>query len=239
VRVESAAAARGGETIGVSLVLVVLLCALALGWARGGSLDRLGMLPLRSRRLVVGALLAQVGGTVVGGPFYPAGLVASAALVVAFLVRNRGIRGTGLVALGLAANALVVGVNGAMPVSPQAAARAGVGVQDLLVGADARHELADDGTRLLWLADVVPVPLPLRPEVVSPGDVLVAAGLGQLVALGMVGAGTTGHVAGTAKGRPRRALPPLPEPSVRPAAPAARRPALPRRRATAPRRDPS
>jgi hypothetical protein len=223
----------------VSLVLVVLLCALALGWARGGSLDRLGSLPLRSRRLVVGALLAQVAGTFVGGPFYPVGLVVSAALVVAFLVRNRGIRGTGLVALGLTANALVVGANGAMPVSPQAAARAGVGVQDLLVGADARHELADDGSRLLWLADVVPVPLPLRPEVVSPGDVLVAAGLGQLVALGMVGAGTTPRAAGTTKGRPRRALPPLPETPVRRVAPAARRPVLPRRRAAPPPRDPS
>ena len=35
---------------------------------------------------------------------------------------------------------------------------------------------------------MIPVPLPLRPEVVSAGDVLVAAGLGQLVLLGM-GAG--------------------------------------------------
>lgn len=223
----------------MSLVLVVLLCALALGWARGGSLDRLGALPLRSRRLVVAALLAQVAGTFVGGPFYPLGLVASAALVVVFLVRNRGIRGTGLVALGLCANALVVGVNGAMPVSPQAAARAGVGTQDLLVGADARHEMADEDTRLLWLGDVIPVPLPLRPEVVSPGDVLVAAGLGQLVALGMIGAGTTARAGGTSKGRPRRALPPLPETAARPAAPAARRPPLPRRRAAEPPRDAS
>ena len=197
----------------MSLVLVVLAVALALGWARGGSLDRLGGLPLRSRRLVVAALLAQLAGTFVGGPFYPLGLVASAALVVAFLVRNRGIRGTGLVALGLAANALVVGVNGAMPVSQDAAARAGVGIQDLLIGADSRHEPADGDTRLRALGDVIPVPLPLRPEVVSPGDVLVAAGLGQLVALGMTGAGATDRAPrpGQPKGRQRRALPPLPQ----------------------------
>jgi hypothetical protein len=197
----------------VTLVLVVLAVAVAVGWSRGGSLDRLGELPLRSRRLVVGALGAQLLGTAVGGPFYPLGLVASAGLVVVFLARNRGIRGTGLVALGLLANALVVAANGAMPVSDAAAARAGVGVQDLVAGTDARHELAGPGTRLSWLADVVPVPMPLRPEVVSVGDVLVAAGLGQLVALGMAGSGATDRV-GTPRprrqGRQRGAPPPLP-----------------------------
>ena len=189
----------------MSLVLVVLAAALAIGWARGGSLTRLGALPLRSRRLVVAALLVQLAGTFVGGPFYPAGLLLSAALVVAFLVRNRGVRGTGLVALGLLANALVVAANGAMPVSAEAAGRAGTGVQHLLTGADARHELAGPDTRLRGLGDEIPVPLPLRPEVVSIGDVLVAAGLGQLVALGMLG--------GTDPARRRRrrgTAPPLP-----------------------------
>lgn len=198
-----------GQTIDVSLVLIVLAVALAVGWARGGSLDRLGALPLRSRRLVIGALLTQLLGTIVGGPFFPLGLAFSAGLVVWFLLRNRGIRGTGLVALGLLANALVVGANGAMPVSLDATARAGVGSQDLLTGQDARHETAGAATRLPWLGDVVPVPLPLRPEVLSPGDVLVAAGLGQLVALGMVGAGATAAVL-ERQGRPRRALPPVP-----------------------------
>ena len=205
----------------MSLVLVVLAVALVVGWARGGSLDRLGALPLRSRRLVVGSLVAQLVGTVVGGPFYPVGLAASAALVVAFLVRNRGIRGTGLVALGLVANALVVGANGAMPVSLEAAGRAGIGTQDLLARSDPRHEVADRDTRLPWLADVVPVPLPLRPEVVSPGDVLVASGLGQLVALGMVGAGATDRAPrpGPPQGRPRGTPPPLPSRTLRGPAP--------------------
>jgi hypothetical protein len=218
----------------VSLVLVVLAVALAIGWLRGGSLDRLGALPLRSRRLVVAALLAQLAGTVVGGPFYPLGLITSAVLVVAFLVRNRGIRGTGLVALGLLANALVVGANGAMPVSAEAAGRAGTGIQDLLTGADARHELAGPGTRLDWLGDVLPVPLPLRPEVISPGDVLVAAGLGQLVVLGMLGAGAPGQ----RQGRRRGAVPPLPawtSATMRSPAPRPRgRSRLPRRGSTSP-----
>ena len=170
----------------MSLVLAVLLVGLVLGWSAGGTLGRLGGLPLRSARLVGAALVVQFAGSVIGGPVYPLGLAASALLVLAFLARNRGLRGTGLVALGLLLNAVVVGANGAMPVSSDAAGRAGVSLQTLLTGADLRHVLADDSTRLLWLGDVIPVPLPVRPEVVSPGDVLIAAGLGQLVVVGML-----------------------------------------------------
>ena len=169
----------------MSLVLAVLLAALLVGWARGGSLERLGTLPLRRRRLVVAALLAQLGGALVGGPAYAVGLVAGAGLALAFLVGNRGTRGTGLVGLGFALNALVVGANGAMPVSLGASARAGVTTQYLLTGEDPRHEVLDRGSRLRLLADVVPVPLPGVPQVVSAGDVLVAGGTGQLVVLGM------------------------------------------------------
>jgi len=73
-------------------------------------------------------------------------------------------------------------------VSERAAGRAGVSTAAVVGGLDPRHERETPATRLRLLGDVVPVPLPLRPEVVSPGDVLVAAGLGQLVLLGM-GAG--------------------------------------------------
>ena len=196
----------GRHTTEVSLVVAVLLIGLVLGWAAGGSLDRLGNLPLRSRRLVVGGLGVQLAGSVVGGPFYPAGLIGSLLLITAFLVRNRGLRGTGLVALGLLSNVIVVGANGAMPVSRDAAGRAGVSIQNLLTGADLRHELVDDRTRAPWLADVVPVRLPLRPEVVSPGDVLIAAGIGQLLVLGMLAPRTVRPT--DRQGRLRRALPP-------------------------------
>jgi hypothetical protein len=181
----------------VSLVLVVLLCAVLVGRVCGGSVDRLGALELRLRRLLVAALVVQALGSVVGGPFHAGGLAASAALVGAFLVVNRGVRGAGLVALGLGANALVVALNGAMPVSPDAAARAGVPLDDVAAGLDSRHVVSGAATRLPLLGDVVPVLLPLRPEVVSPGDVLVASGLAQLVVVGMV----VGRAAGRAPAR--------------------------------------
>lgn len=170
----------------MALAVLALLVAVAGGVLAGGSLERLGRLVIRARGMVWGAVAAQAIGTVVGGPLYPIGLVVSAVLVAVFLVRNRGIRGTGLLAVGLLANALVVAANGAMPVSREAAGRAGTSIQDILLGEDARHEIADRETRLPWLGDVIPVPLPYRPEVVSPGDVAVAAGIGQLVLLGML-----------------------------------------------------
>lgn len=195
------------------LVLIVVLAALVVGRLAGGTPARLGALPLGSRRLVVLALAVQLVGAVVGGPAYGVGLAVSAALVVAFLSRNRGLRGTGLIALGLLANALVVGANGAMPVSAEAAGRAGTGTGALVAGADPRHELSGSQTRLPWLADVVPVPLPRFPLVVSPGDVLVAAGAAQLVVAGMLRQRPVPRLpvvaAGSAdgEGRQRRALP--------------------------------
>ena len=209
----------------MSVVLLSLLAAVVVGWARGGSLERLGALPLRSRRLLAFAFVAQLAGVVVGGPFHALGLVVSVALVVAFLLRNRGVRGTGLLALGLLLNALVVVANGAMPVSTAAAARAGVSTAPITAGADARHELSDATTRLPWLADVVPVPLPVRPEVISPGDVLVAAGAAQLVAVGMAPGAVrrasplvSGARPLVRRGRTASGAPP-PEPAVEPVRP--------------------
>lgn len=178
------------QTIHVGLVLVVLVAALALGWVLGGSLSRLAGLSLRSRRLVVAALLAQLGGAALGlagwsGSAYAVPLAVSAVLVAAFLLRNRQVPGIPLIALGLLLNAIVVTANGAMPVSIDAAARANVSIVSLATGSDARHSIAGEGTRLRLLGDIVPVPLPLHPEVLSPGDVLVAAGIGLLVVVGM------------------------------------------------------
>ena len=202
----------------MSLVVCALLAALALGRVGGGSLEALGGLALRRRRLAVAALLVQAAGALAGGPLTAGGLVVSAVLLLAFLAANRRVRGTGLLALGLLANAVAVAANGAMPVSAPAAARAGV--PEAARHLDGRHEPAGPGTRLPWLGDVVPVPLPVRPEVVSPGDVLVAAGLAQLVVLGM-------RPAGRQRPLPPPAAAPLsssPTPAARPS-----RPSRPRR----------
>lgn len=183
----------------MGLAIVVLVAAVALATAFGGRWHRLADLRLRSRGLVVAAVLAQAGGALVGiagfgdaRKAYVSGLVVSAACALWFCARNLRVPGVALVSGGLVANAAVVALNGAMPVSIVAAYHARVPIGAISAGTDARHEIAGSGTRWRWLGDVVPVPLPLRPEVVSPGDVLVAAGLAELVVLGMLGVGMMG-----------------------------------------------
>jgi hypothetical protein len=94
--------------------------------------------------------------------------------------------GVALLAVGFGSNALVVALNGAMPVSLVALARAGL---DIHVVNDPRHEIATVTTTLPWLGDVVPVALPWLGQAVSPGDVLIAAGAGLLLYSGMGGTG--------------------------------------------------
>ena len=113
--------------------------------------------------------------------WYAAGLVASAACALLFCALNLRTAGVPLVALGLMLNAAVVARNGAMPVSIFGASRAGVSTLSIATGSDPRHTIAGVGSSWRSLGDVIPVPLPLAPEVVSPGDVLVAAGLAEFV----------------------------------------------------------
>jgi len=178
----------------MGLAVVVLVLATVVAVALGGRWHRLGRLPLRDRRLVVAAVAAQVGGAIFGlldaadaQSSYVVGLAVSAALAIAFCARNLRVPGVALVTAGLVGNAVVVAANGAMPVSIDAAYHARVPIDAIAAGTDARHTVAGIGTHLRVLGDVIPVPLPLRPEVVSPGDVLIAAGLAELLVLGMMG----------------------------------------------------
>lgn len=165
------------------LAAFVLLIAIALGYALGGRFTTLGELRLRRGWLVVVGFLAQAGGAVAGGSAYAAGLGLSALLLGVFLLLNRGIHGVGLVTLGVLANGLVVGLNGAMPVSAAASERVGIGTP--AVRADPRHEPAGAGTRLRYLGDAIPVLVPFRPHLASPGDLVILAGLAELVVVGM------------------------------------------------------
>jgi hypothetical protein len=158
------------------LVVLVVFAGLVTGWLRGGRVRHLGDVHLRGGWLAVAAGLGQVALALV--PAAPRVLLAVplAALVV-FLWANRMLPGLGLLVLGLALNAAVIAVNGAMPVSRDAVLAVGAHPAEV---AGARHRLLDDGDRLAPLADVVPLPA-LR-TVVSAGDVVLAAGVAVLFA---------------------------------------------------------
>jgi uncharacterized protein DUF5317 len=191
-RAEAALPNAGRQTEDVGLTVLVLLVAAGVGRLFGGGWDGLSRVPLRSPGLLVAAFAGQLLGSTLGRVVemaYPVTLVLSAVLAAVFLGLNLRLPGMPLVGLGLACNALVVALNGAMPVSTSAAARAGVELSPTAAAStlanDLRHEPRDAATRVAWLGDVVPVALPGRPEVDSPGDLLAAAGLALLVLSGL------------------------------------------------------
>ncbi|MFA9445087.1 DUF5317 domain-containing protein [Egicoccus sp. AB-alg6-2] len=161
-------------------VLLVVLVAVAISAVRGGRLRDVAEAPLHHGWLLALGVALQVGVDVaaardvlVPGAWWTyALLLLSQLLVVGWVVANRHLPGLVLVAAGLAANALVMAANGAMPVSPEAIAALGIEGAEVPPG---KHMLLDADTRLPWLADIIPVP-PIR-SIISVGDLVLAAGL--------------------------------------------------------------
>jgi hypothetical protein len=161
-------------------VPAVVVIAVAFSYARGGRLRRLGEAPLHRTWLLFLGVAIQIGVDVLAarellGDASTIGWVAllvSQLLVVGFLASNWQLPGTGLVALGLVLNAVVMAANGAMPVDPGAIRALGLDGASVPLG---KHTLLTETTRLPWLADIWPV-VPLR-SIISVGDVVLAAGL--------------------------------------------------------------
>jgi len=175
-----------GRIAKVLLVLLVMVLAAGAALLTGGHLSYLADNTLAGLHWLAAAATGQVLGSLTGGIAYPVGLIGSAACIAVFLRLNLLRPGVALLAVGFGSNALVVALNGAMPVSLAALARAGL---DMVVVDDPRHEITTAATRLPWLGDVVPVALPWLGQAVSPGDVLIAAGAGLLLYSGMGGTG--------------------------------------------------
>ena len=168
------------ETIGVGLTVLVLVGAFALGRLAGGP-GRLAAPTLHRIGLLVGAFAVQVAEPVVAREVaysYPLCMAVSATLMLQFAAGNVRVPGVALATAGVCANAFVVIVNGAMPVSEPAALRAGISIEALALESDSRHEPLDGATRMPALADRFPVPIPGHREVDSIGDLGIAAGAG-------------------------------------------------------------
>ena len=164
------------------LILLAAVIAAGLALARGGSLRDLAATHFDHVWLLVTSLVLQVALDVWDPAWLGEGagqvlLAISYAGVVAFLILNRRLPGVTIAAVGLAMNALVISLNGAMPVSDWALRSAGgtESVSDQRV----KHEPLDDDTILPIFADLIPVPG--AGQVISLGDVVLGIGLARLV----------------------------------------------------------
>lgn len=180
-------------------VVTVVLLAVAISYVRGGRLRNVAEAPLYHGWLLAVGVVLQLGvdlaaarGWLAVDAWWTYGLLAvSQVFVVGWVVVNRHLPGLVLVAAGLAANAIVMAANGAMPVSSEAIAALGLGPVEVPPG---KHVLLDPSTRLPWLADVIPV-APLR-SIISVGDILLAAGLVPLTHRLMTWPATADETAG-------------------------------------------
>ena len=151
------------------------------GLAAGGSLESLARTSFRWTPL----LAVSLGGQLLFLYWSPPWLADSAtlwillalnALVALFLALNRKLPGTLLASVGLALNVVVIGLNGAMPVSDRAAEIAGI--EPVSPEGVFKHERLTEDTRLPILADALAVPF--ASSVYSIGDVYLALGIAYL-----------------------------------------------------------
>jgi hypothetical protein len=104
-------------------------------------------------------------------------------VVLGFAVANLRLVGMGLIALGLAANGLVIVVDHGMPVRGSAVVAAKVASEAKLhtLHFGAKHHLEKSGDHWMVLADIIPLPLPLSPAVLSFGDLVMDFGVADLL----------------------------------------------------------
>jgi len=167
----------GARMLWVALVLGV---AVLIALLRGGSLSRFAQIDLRLWwLLIVGAVVQGIANLLPADKEWSQEvavtliLISFGFLMIVVLANHREV-GMWIAGLGILMNFIVIGANAGMPVLPQAAVIAGADSTDLAL--DAKHVVLDSDSRLVFLADVIPVPF-LR-QVLSMGDVLLAVGLG-------------------------------------------------------------
>lgn len=105
-------------------------------------------------------------------------LMASYALLLAFCFTNIRTAGFGLITLGIALNALVIGLNQGMPTVPVSEDKAGERIEEEIeVSVKHRPERPDDLLRILDDRIVLPEPFD---AVISIGDIVVTLGICEL-----------------------------------------------------------
>lgn len=162
---------------------IVLALGVGIGLVRGGSFRAVQAARLRALPLVFASLGLQAGAQFVPRDSSAAAfalVVASFVVLFAFAGANVRVVGMGMIAIGAAMNFAVILANQGMPISAEAAARAGYAGSGSELVLRGKHVL-DSGQpiRLRVLSDVIP--LWRQPAVASAGDLIIWAGMILLI----------------------------------------------------------
>ncbi len=151
----------------MSFLVVTLALALGVALLSGGSLNRVLETRLQALWALFGALALQVMLDLFwSGPggLSPMLLAASYLLLIGFCLANVTLKGMTVVAIGIALNALVIVVNGGMPIRTDPGFRATV-----------KHHAERPSDSLTALSDII-VLRPLN-QALSFGDLIMLVGL--------------------------------------------------------------
>lgn len=159
-----------------------VLVGLAVGLALPARRHHRSKPRLRWLILLAGGLVLQVLAASMVGWWSTAIVLLAYGALIAFALGNLQLPGTGVLSIGLAMNALVIGVNGSMPVHSNALVAAGVVRAEELdrVSLQGHRRLETSSTRLTFLDDRIPVPA--TGQVVSFGDLVLAVAAADIVA---------------------------------------------------------
>ncbi|MGH2595322.1 MAG: DUF5317 family protein [Actinomycetota bacterium] len=166
------------------LILLTVVAATVVGLIAGGTFRDFPSAKLRWWGLALaGAVLQFIPSR---GATAMVLLLASFAALIAFAIVNVHAPGFGLILAGLALNALVIAVNQGMPVTRHAlvASNQTATLDDLIHNGGAKHHLADGGTSLEPLGDVIPLGAPID-QTISIGDTCVQLGTAWFIVFAM------------------------------------------------------
>ena len=165
----------------MSYVVAAVVVGVVVGYLRRGRLSTLATQSLRWWPLLAVAGVVQVTAIFVSGDAGVVALLASFALLISFTAMNLTRSGMGIVLIGVALNAIVIGANGGMPVRDDAIIAAGIADRDEFDDLDfnAKWHLETDDDRFTVLGDIIPVP-GVR-EVLSFGDLVMAVGVADVI----------------------------------------------------------
>lgn len=156
--------------------------AIAIVLVTRGNLRQLLRLPIRSIWLVVLALGIQLALEFIDFPMDRIDdvgfglLMASYALLLAFCFVNLRIRAMWVVALGVALNTLVIGLNQGMPTRDREVTTAAGRTVDRPIERTVKHRPESDNDLLPFLGDQIIIPEPVD-EVISIGDIVLGLGI--------------------------------------------------------------
>ncbi len=157
------------------LVLFTLPAAIVLGAVLGGRLTNLARVSFRwplAGLLGIALQFLPVGGTV--GYLL---LIVSLLLLFVAAAANWRLPGFVLILVGLWMNFVVITVNEGMPVTREAIVASGQAdtLDELVDGGGSKHHLAGPDDELVFLADHIAIPSPVK-QAVSVGDIVAYSG---------------------------------------------------------------